>query len=81
MIAAISVVGSMWNEPGHSIKDATLHAVDVKSNPINLLYLWGVFVFIKLIHELGHAFSLPAVRRRVPRAGDHVPGLHPHAVR
>ena len=47
----------MWDEPGHSLKHAAEHAVDIRNNPINLFWLWAVFVFIKLIHEMGHAFS------------------------
>ena len=42
-----------WND----LRTAAAHAVDLKSNTINLLWLWAVFVLIKLIHELGHAFS------------------------
>jgi putative peptide zinc metalloprotease protein len=35
------------------LKTAASNAID----PKNWLWLWGVFVLIKLIHELGHAFS------------------------
>jgi len=54
---AIFFVGSMWNEPGHSVREAANYAINIKNNPVNAIYLWGVFVLIKLIHELGHAFS------------------------
>src|SRR5437763_242406 len=55
--AAVAMVASMWNEPGHSIPEAAKNAINIRSNPVNLLLLWGTFVLIKLIHELGHAFS------------------------
>src|SRR6185437_1620477 len=51
---AIFVVASMWSEPGHSVSEAAQYAVNIKNNPVNVVYLWGVFVLIKLIHELGH---------------------------
>ncbi len=54
---AIFFVASMWNEPGHSVRDAANYAINLKNNPVNAVYLWVVFVLIKLIHELGHAFS------------------------
>jgi putative peptide zinc metalloprotease protein len=54
---AIFVIGSKWNEPGHSVREAANYAINLKNNPVNAIYLWGVFVLIKLIHELGHAFS------------------------
>jgi putative peptide zinc metalloprotease protein len=54
---AIFFVASMWNEPGHSVREAANYAINLKNNPVNAIYLWGVFVLIKLIHELGHAFS------------------------
>jgi putative peptide zinc metalloprotease protein len=57
IIAAVVVVAPYWNTPGHSLKLAAEHSVDIRNNPVNLILLYGVFVFIKLIHELGHAFS------------------------
>jgi putative peptide zinc metalloprotease protein len=42
-------IAPMWAELQASAKDAI--------NPSNWLWLWGVFVAIKLIHELGHAFT------------------------
>jgi len=33
------------------------HAASNSINPSNWLWLWGVFVVIKLLHELGHAFG------------------------
>ena len=56
VIAAIAKVGPTWSEP-HGLRYSAVHAVDIRGNTINLLWLWAVFVFIKLIHELGHAFS------------------------
>ncbi len=32
-------------------------AVDLYHNTINVIYMYLVFVFVKLIHELGHAFA------------------------
>jgi putative peptide zinc metalloprotease protein len=49
VVAALATVGSNWVE----FKTATQNAI----NPSNWFYLWLVFVLIKLIHELGHAFS------------------------
>ena len=56
VISAIAMVAPTWSEP-HGLRYSAVHAVDVRSNTINLLWLWAVFVFIKLVHELGHAFS------------------------
>ncbi|HZZ44945.1 MAG TPA: PqqD family peptide modification chaperone [Tepidisphaeraceae bacterium] len=49
VIAGLSTVMSNFQE----FKDATSNSI----NPSNWLYLWLVFVSIKFIHELGHAFS------------------------
>ncbi len=49
IISAIAYVTPHWNE----LKTAASNAV----NPSNWLWLWAVFVLIKLIHELGHAFA------------------------
>jgi putative peptide zinc metalloprotease protein len=57
VIAAIVVVAPKWNEPGHSLKTAAQHSIDVRNNPINLILLYGVFVAVKFIHECGHAFA------------------------
>ena len=38
---------------GEAIKAAARNSI----NPGNWMYLWAVFVVIKLIHELGHAFA------------------------
>ncbi len=57
VISAIVALTPYWNDPQHSLKRAAVHAVDIRSNWINLIWLWAVFVFIKLIHELGHAFG------------------------
>src|SRR3954469_5802215 len=46
---AISQLTPEWDE----IKKAASNSI----NPSNWLYLWAVFVLIKLIHELGHAFG------------------------
>jgi putative peptide zinc metalloprotease protein len=53
VLAAIVVIAPRGND----LRAAAAHAVDLRANTINLLWLWAVFVFIKLIHELGHAFS------------------------
>jgi len=57
VIFAIVKLIPFWNEPGHSLKAAAEHSIDIRNNPINLILLYGVFVFVKFIHELGHAFS------------------------
>lgn len=57
VIGAIAAVASKSTSPSHDLKEAAKHAIDVQGNTINLLYMWGMFVFVKLIHELGHAFS------------------------
>src|SRR5215213_8722454 len=57
VFAALAVVAPHWDKPGHSLKDAAKYAINLHQNPINVVYLWCVFVFVKLIHELGHAFS------------------------
>jgi putative peptide zinc metalloprotease protein len=57
VFAAIVSLAPYWNQPGHSLKAAAASSVDIRNNPINLILLYGVFVFVKFIHELGHAFS------------------------
>ena len=57
VIAAVAVVLPHWNDPGHSLQKAAQSSVDIRSNPVNLVLLYGVFVLIKFIHELGHAFA------------------------
>jgi putative peptide zinc metalloprotease protein len=49
VISAISILAPHWTD----LKTAANNAID----PKNWLWLWSVFVLIKLIHELGHAFS------------------------
>ena len=49
VISAMSILAPHWDE----LKTAANNAID----PKNWLWLWSVFVLIKLIHELGHAFS------------------------
>ena len=46
---AIAKLAPEWDE----LKLAAKNSI----NPSNWLYLWAVFVLIKLIHELGHAFG------------------------
>jgi putative peptide zinc metalloprotease protein len=57
VIAAVVSLAPYWNAPGHSLTEAAKSSVDVRNNPVNLILLYGVFVFVKFIHELGHAFS------------------------
>jgi putative peptide zinc metalloprotease protein len=47
--AAVAMIVPRWDEVSKSA------AVSV--NPNNWIYLWAVFVLIKFIHELGHAFA------------------------
>ena len=49
VISAVAAVVPHWGE----LKVAAGNAID----PGNWLWLWAVFVGIKLIHELGHAFA------------------------
>ena len=49
IVAALAIVLPHWVE----LKAGAKSAID----PGNWLWLWGVFVGIKLIHELGHAFA------------------------
>jgi putative peptide zinc metalloprotease protein len=57
VITAIVSIAPYWNWPGHSLKVAAEHSIDVRNNPVNLILLYGVFVLVKFIHELGHAFA------------------------
>ncbi|QOV87816.1 biotin/lipoyl-binding protein [Humisphaera borealis] len=57
VIAACVMVASKSQQSTHNLTEAAKHAIDVNGNTINLLYMWGMFVFVKLIHELGHAFA------------------------
>jgi putative peptide zinc metalloprotease protein len=50
IISALAVVGAALDDLKAA---ASEHAI----NPKNWLWLWAVFVLIKLIHELGHAFA------------------------
>ena len=54
---AIAFLAPYWNAPGHSLKVAAEHSVDIRNNPVNLILLYGVFILVKFIHELGHAFA------------------------
>jgi putative peptide zinc metalloprotease protein len=49
IIGAVAALAPEWGR----IKQATTDSI----SPGNWLWLWGVFVFVKLIHELGHAFA------------------------
>jgi putative peptide zinc metalloprotease protein len=56
--AAVAMIAPHWNATDpHSLKKAAADAINIRHDPINLVLLWGVFVGIKAIHELGHAFS------------------------
>ncbi len=56
IFSALAVILPRWSGP-NGLKAAAEHAVDMQHNAVNLIYLYGVFVFTKLIHELGHAFA------------------------
>lgn len=47
--AAIAAIAPEWEK----VKHATSNSI----SPGNWMWLWAVFVLIKLIHELGHAFA------------------------
>lgn len=49
IIGALAMLAPEWDR----IKAATSFSIA----PGNWLWLWAVFVFVKLIHELGHAFA------------------------
>ncbi|MDP9175140.1 MAG: biotin/lipoyl-binding protein [Planctomycetota bacterium] len=51
-LALVTVV-PQWAD----IRAAANHALDLQHNWENIFYLYATFIFIKLIHELGHAFS------------------------
>jgi putative peptide zinc metalloprotease protein len=53
MIAALVTVLPQWDQ----LKISASHALDLQRNLENIFYLYGTFVVIKLIHELGHAFA------------------------
>jgi putative peptide zinc metalloprotease protein len=53
LLAACIAVAPHWE----AVKDAARSSIDMVGNPWNAFWLWLVFVFVKLIHELGHAFS------------------------
>lgn len=53
MVAALATVLPQWTQ----LKLSAAHAIDLQNNLENLFYLYGTFVVIKLIHELGHAFA------------------------
>ncbi len=55
--SAIVLLVPYWDKAGHSLKHAAAHAIDLRSNTINLLLMYCMFVFVKAIHELGHAFA------------------------
>jgi putative peptide zinc metalloprotease protein len=57
VFSALALLAPYWNTPGHSLKIAAQNSIDVRNNPVNLILLYGVFVFVKFIHEMGHAFS------------------------
>lgn len=52
VIAALAVVLPRYNGPD-GLKEAAKNAI----SPQNWLWLWATFVFIKFIHECGHAFA------------------------
>ena len=49
ILAALALVGPQWRDLEAGAKSAI--------DPSNWLWLWAVFVGIKAIHELGHAFA------------------------
>jgi putative peptide zinc metalloprotease protein len=57
VFTAIAFLAPFWNQAGHSLQVAAEHSVDIRNNPVNLILLYSVFVLVKFIHELGHAFA------------------------
>ena len=80
VFTAIALLAPFWNAPGHSLKVAAEHSVDIRNNPVNLILLYGVFVLDQIDPRAGPRLFLPALRGGMSRAGDHVPGLHSHAL-
>jgi putative peptide zinc metalloprotease protein len=50
---ALAIVLPQWDQ----LKTAATNSLDFQHNFENIFLLYGTFVVIKLIHELGHAFS------------------------
>jgi putative peptide zinc metalloprotease protein len=50
---AVATLAPRWDNGPDSLTQGAKDAID----PSNWLYLWAVFVGIKAVHELGHAFS------------------------
>jgi putative peptide zinc metalloprotease protein len=50
---AIATLAPRWDNGPGSLRDSAVNVID----PSNWLYLWAVFVGIKALHELGHAFA------------------------
>src|SRR3954468_16324205 len=44
IVAALITLAPHWDTPGHSLKESAKHAIDVRSDPVNLVLLWGTFV-------------------------------------
>ena len=65
VIWAIAAMVPYWSE----LKQAAKDAIDVHANPLNYVYLFFTFCGIKLIHELGHAFSCRRFRGEVHELG------------
>ncbi|HEX8915130.1 MAG TPA: hypothetical protein VF796_22455 [Humisphaera sp.] len=57
VVGACVFVASKSRDPSHDVFEAAKHSINLEANPQNVVWLWGVFVFVKLIHELGHAFG------------------------
>ena len=53
VIAAVVALVPHWSD----LKVAAAHAIDKESNSVNYIYLFLTFCIVKLIHELGHAFT------------------------
>ena len=53
VFAALILVLPHWEK----LKTQAGTSIDMVNNPFNAFWLWLVFVLIKFIHELGHAFS------------------------
>src|SRR3954468_11352858 len=53
IISAVVALVPHWT----ALKAAASHAIDAQTNSINYLWLFLTFCGIKLIHELGHAFT------------------------
>jgi putative peptide zinc metalloprotease protein len=62
LFAAIVLAGLHWRELTENVVDRVLSTK-------NLIILWVVFIIIKALHELGHAYAINILGGQVPEIG------------